>query len=389
MADYKYLVFAGGGSTGIAYSGAIEQLEREPEFSFDQIESVAGASVGALAALMISLKYTPEQASQTLAGINFKKLADGGLLPEEGIHLATRYGIYKGEALYALILSLIEEKTSLLVPKINPATVTFADLQKLGFRDLHVVATKIQEINGAPTGKLKHFSFDKTPDTPVAAVIHASAAAPLFFERVRLKKVAKGHYVLDEDGDLYCDGGVLNDFPIDIFDHPKYLPGTDDNNVSEIINPHTLGLAVRPKSKIINSQHKPVKKRIGDHDPVKAFEGVLNSFLLDFEQEGLNKKKNAKRTIEIDTLGVSPFNFNIDSHTVSALQASGKQAVIEYFHPQPKLTGKTKKHVENNFKGKKPDYGKMWPVQKIEEPDKDSKEKIDRNCDMSSKCVLI
>lgn len=389
MADYKYLVFAGGGSTGVAYSSAILQLQKEPAFSFDNIKGVAGASVGAIAALMISLNYTPQEASQTLAGINFKSLADGGLLAEEGVHLASKYGIYKGDALYALILNIIENKIQHLTPKINPATLTFADLQALGFRDLHVVATKIREVNGMPSGKLKHFSFDTAPDTPVAAVIHASAAAPLFFERVRLKKITKGRYVLDEEGDLYCDGGLLNNFPIDIFDKPKYVSGIVDENTTETINPHTLGLAVRPKSQIINSQHKPVKKRIGDHDPIKAFAGVLNSFLLNFEQEGLNKKKNAFRTIEIDTLGVSPFNFNLDSHTVTALSESGKQAVLEYFHPDVKTQLKPKKHISDTFKGKYVHQNTLWHEQAEQHASKKADDKNQQRTCITNKCVLL
>ncbi len=343
MPDYKYLVFSGGGSAGVAYAGAIEQLGQEKEFSLAKIEGVAGASVGAIAALMVSLNYSPEEASQKLGSLNLSKLTDGGCLISEGYRLFSKYGMYKGEAIYQFILDIIKEKIKTITPKINAKNLTFADLKKLGFKDLHVVSTKIQLVNGVPTGKLKHFSFETTPDTPIAGVVHASAAAPFFFARVRLLKVAKGRHILHDDGDLYADGGMLNNFPIDIFDKPQYLPVHEHGDVTNIINPHTLGIAMRSKAQIINQENKPVKARIGDNDPLKAFEGVATSFLKNFITEKLDKPGNFNRTIEIDQLGVFSFNFNISDKTKQELIASGKKAVTEFFHPELTQTTEEKK----------------------------------------------
>ncbi len=94
---------------------------------------------------------------------------------------------------------------------------------QMGYRDLHVIATKLYTENENPTVKQKIFSYEKTPITSVAAAIRASAAAPVYFSRVRLKKIKKGHYEMDDDGDLYDDGGLLINYPIDIFDDLKYL----------------------------------------------------------------------------------------------------------------------------------------------------------------------
>lgn len=336
MPDYKYLVFAGGGSAGLAYAGAIEQLSKEPSFDFNNIEGVAGASVGALAALMIALNYTPDQASQKLGGLDLSSIADGGCVLSEGVHLLTKYGLYKGEALYNFIIDIIREKTRGIVPAVSPDKFTFGDLKKYGFKDLHVVATKIYEVNGSPTGKSKYFSPKSAADTPIAAIVHASAAGPFFFERVRLSKAAKGKYVLDSKGHMFSDGGLLDDFPIDIFDKPEYIPAAEKGDVVDVINPHTLGLALRTRSEISSQDSKPVKKRIGDNKPIKAFEGVATCLLNAFINEGLNKPNNIQRTIEIDMLGVSPFDFNLSNRKIAALKESGKQAVLEYFHPQQK-----------------------------------------------------
>ena len=47
--------------------------------------------------------------------------------------------------------------------------------------------------------------------------ILASTAAPGYFRRVRLKKIEKGKYILDKNGDLFDDGGIVNNFPIYLY----------------------------------------------------------------------------------------------------------------------------------------------------------------------------
>ena len=49
----------GGGILGIAYVGALQELEKEG--ILQNIERVAGTSAGAMNAMLMSLKYTPEK----------------------------------------------------------------------------------------------------------------------------------------------------------------------------------------------------------------------------------------------------------------------------------------------------------------------------------------
>ena len=92
---------------------------------------------------------------------NMHKLRDGGSLPSKLINLYTQYGMYKGHELYKLILELIQTKTGSSAPE----KITFADLERLGYKRLHIVATKLYTLNGQPTGKRKIFSVEKTPNT--------------------------------------------------------------------------------------------------------------------------------------------------------------------------------------------------------------------------------
>lgn len=350
----KYLVFSGGGAAGYAYAGAVEQLSKEPEFSFDALEGVAGASIGSIAALLVSLNSSPHEVSQKIASLDLKKLKDGGYSLTHLYRILSVYGKYKGEEIDDFIKKIIKDKTG----RSDPENVTFADLKNLGFKNLHIVTTKLYKENSVPTGKQKIFSFEKTPNTSVATAIRASVAAPIYFSRVRLKKVEKGKYIIDEkNGDLYEDGGVLNNFPIEMFDKPKYM-GLPDDNATTILNPHTLGLALRKTYQINDLEHKPVKTPIYDYHPVEYTEGLVNGLLNQVDNEKFEKDKNRQRTVQIDRLGVSLADFAIDEKTIQALIESGREAVKRYF-ADLRLAINAEKSTDN-FSDKQVTVGKLW-----------------------------
>lgn len=327
MSKYEYLVFGGGGAAGCAYAGVFEALEKQPSFNASDIKAVAGTSVGAIAALIVALNFTGAEASKTLFNLDLKKMSDGGWYPGQVYRLFSTYGKFRGQVLYEFIKSILKEKTG----RDDPEKITFSDLKALGFKDLYVIATKLYKNNNIPTGKQKIFSIEKTPETSVAAAILASTAAPIFFKRVRLKKIAKGKYELAEDGDLYEDGGIINNFAIDIFDRPKYLGLPDDQNNSSIINPHTLGFALLGENKIEDKNHHPVKSKLLDFRPIEYAQSLFNTLFNQVNHEKIQDEKNRKRTVQIDRKNVNLDDFDMSKETKLALIQSGKDAVSDYF----------------------------------------------------------
>lgn len=345
MSDYKYLVFGGGGAAGYAYAGVFEELERQAAFSQEDIKGVAGTSVGAIAALVVALNYTAKEASQLLTDLDLHKMADGGWYYSQLYRLFNNYGRYRGDELYNFIKKLIQAK----IGNKPPELITFADLHAFGFKDLVVVATKLYKINDVPTGKQKIFSFEKTPDTSVADAIRASAAAPTYFPRVRLKKIVKGKYVLASDGDMYEDGGVINNFAIDMFDKPKYL-GLPDDGETTMINPFTLGFALLEVEDIQDKSRRGIKTPLQDGHPFQYVIGLFNTLFNQINNEKLNDEKNRERTVQIDRKGVKLADFDMSATTKLALIASGRDAVRSYFNnltKQHNLVTLTKRESSN------------------------------------------
>ena len=70
-ADIKYLALEGGGGKGYAYLGALEILQDQGVLG--HIDGFAGASAGAITAMLLSIGYNPTQLRGFLAGTDFNK----------------------------------------------------------------------------------------------------------------------------------------------------------------------------------------------------------------------------------------------------------------------------------------------------------------------------
>ena len=86
----KNLVFEAAGIRGIAYCGAIKEMESRQ--LLNKVEKVAGTSSGAIMALAISLGYSGTEIENLIGNTNFKKFNDGNFL---GV-LAERKNILAG-----------------------------------------------------------------------------------------------------------------------------------------------------------------------------------------------------------------------------------------------------------------------------------------------------
>lgn len=69
------IVFEGAGIRGIAYSGAINELEQKGMLK--NIKRVGGTSAGAITALLLTLGYSSGEIANIVSSTSFKKFNDG------------------------------------------------------------------------------------------------------------------------------------------------------------------------------------------------------------------------------------------------------------------------------------------------------------------------
>jgi len=199
---FKNLVFEGGGAKGIAYLGATEVLKRKGILK--NIERIGGASAGAINALLIGLNYKANELKPLLMDLNFKVfLDDSPGFMRDFRRLRKKYGWYKGDRFHRWIKGLVEKKTG------NPNS-TFREIYEMKkeekFKEIYFIGANIS------TGFAEVYSHEKHSSMPVADAVRISMSIPLFFAAVRKK-----------DGDVCVDGGLINNYPVKLFDREKYV----------------------------------------------------------------------------------------------------------------------------------------------------------------------
>ncbi|WP_298436170.1 patatin-like phospholipase family protein [Geobacter sp.] len=323
---FRNLVFEGGGVKGVAYLGALAVLREKGVL--DGITRVGGTSAGAITALLVGMGYGPDQIEAEVRSLDFTKFLDDSFgIVRDTDRLLHDFGWYKGDAFREWAGRMIGQRT-------GNSESTFGEVAGMkgakGFRDLYFIGTNLS------TGFAEVFSAEHTPRMCVADAVRISMSIPLFFAAKRGVR-----------GDVYVDGGVLDNYPVKLFDRQKYVEvhahptdyyterNTLLNQAGKTVSPYvyneeTLGFRLDSASEIavFRDQAEPPHREIGDFfDYVKGLVAtVLNV------QEGQHLHSDDwQRTIYIDTLDVGATDFDISDDRKNELVASGRSGAERYF----------------------------------------------------------
>lgn len=358
MPSYRNLVFKGGGVRGVAYLGALKYLYENGLMR--SVERTAGTSAGAITATVLALNFQSFDEIKTISdSLDYRKVpAEGSLNVEHeklikvnphalkklslgifgnlqcSVRLIQEKGWYSSEYLYTWIKSVIAGQ--FIAPK---ESYTFRDFREASlhvgnrtFFDLFITGTDISNRTS------RVFSYETTPDMEVALAVRISMSIPLFFESIPYQ------YPGTSEPQFYADGGVMWNYPIGIFDDPKY-----GRRLSNGLNDETLGFF--PYTSPESTNYREVK---GVIDYMGA---LFESLLLVQEQLVLYGARNKERTLFIDDEGISMTNFNI----VSGDEVYGKLFASGYESAKGFFAGKTNwdmllHRLQTKFGWKRADY---------------------------------
>jgi predicted acylesterase/phospholipase RssA len=267
------LVFEGGGVKGTSYGGALRALH---EFGlYKTVKRVSGTSAGAITALLVACKYTPDELTEFLISLDMSEVADDSwFLGKDMIRVVRNYGFYRGDALRALI----EERVAM---KTGNSQITLRELYNLTGVEFTAVAVNLN------TRSILFMNHKTCPDMPAALAALASSSIPFAFPPV------------EYNGDLYVDGAAICNFPIDYYDGDG-----------------VLGFRVR-------SNKFKSNKRF--HTIIGFTKAVVNAVF----QASSSDLTNAK-VIEINTGDVSALDFDMTLTKKQALHDSGYDVTKEY-----------------------------------------------------------
>ena len=145
-------------------------------------------------------------------------------------------------------------------------------------------------------------------EQPVADAVRASISVPYLYEPARLKH-AGGESLL-------VDGGLISNYPIDTFDRT-------DGRESRW---PTIGVTLAPRLPDGAGRLVPALRLLRPIPAYRFLEGVVTTAIVGRDQGYLAQPWVRARSIEVDSLGVDPFDFGIDRATAERLYASGRSA---------------------------------------------------------------
>ena len=310
MAETVDLVLEGGGVKGIGLVGALSVLE-ERGMTFAR---VAGASAGAIVGSLVAGGMAANQLQELMTSLDYTRFRDDTRLDHvpvlgKGLSLWLEHGIYAGDYFHGWIREQLD----------GLGVRTFADLHKadpgssLPVDEQYKLVVMASDVS---RGRLLRLPWDylvdgiDAPTKLVADAVRSSMSIPFFYRPVTLEIPKAAPSVL-------VDGGMLSNFPVDIFDRTDGKP------------PRWRTIGIKLSAQQVPNQVQHVVK--GDLSLAMGMLGTMQSW---HDQMHLNDPAVVKRTIFVDTLGVNATDFSIDKPTQQKLFENGRTAAERFLATQ-------------------------------------------------------
>lgn len=260
------IILKGGGVKGLAFAGAL--LELENHFSFN---AFAGTSAGAIAAVLLGAGYRPAELLKELSDKDFNDFKDASLVKALLINLVTKKGLYPGDEIEKWISKLLKNK----IKKENEIQLSDLITQTI------VYASRIKD------GTIVFDSKGERRTAHAAYAARCSMSIPIYFTPKQ------------EDGVKVYDGGLRNNFPLKRF--------IEDNNHKPFI-----GLYLKSTTKkswfVLNE---------------------LFNMTIDGEEMKI-VDDNPDKIVFIDTHPIGTTDFNLNENKKKFLVLAGRVGALEF-----------------------------------------------------------
>jgi predicted acylesterase/phospholipase RssA len=266
------LILSGGGLKGFGFIGALKVLEENNIIKIKNIKNYYANSVGSILSLLLAIGYNLNYLEEFILKFDFNKI-----IPQLDLSLLiNNLGISNGNEIMIILQTMFLKKT-----KIND--MNFIDFYKKYKIKLHFITTNYT------TGNEEILSPDITPNLSVLLAVRMSISIPFIFTPVLY------------NNNIYIDGFITNNFPIDKIDINK-------NNY----------IAIK-----VNNNYNRNNPNLFDF-----FKGCINLSIYNLSKNQNNIKNN--KIIEIVYNNINESNLNNDN--ISELNNIGKDIIQNYLN---------------------------------------------------------
>jgi len=308
--NYKYIVFSGGSVKGICFAGALLTLEKlgimYDSNNISKIKGYGGSSAGAIVAALMAVGYTPTELKEMMISLDTTNFFDdkpGFVL--DTINFLDDWGVCPGNYFDNFLAEKIKQKT-------GNADCTFNQLYNDKGVKLVIVTTNQN------CKKSEYFypnAIDtKLSDIPIRKAVRMSISMPFVFEPV------------EYNNDVYVDGGVLDNFPLHVFDGE--YPGEMEARLNlRPPNPEVIGF------NIVNTDDSSNYNATVRKD-ITSLSGYAVSFIDSFLAENQRRLMTPAywiRTVNILTKTYSLLDVNLTNDDKLTLIKDGVECTTEFF----------------------------------------------------------
>jgi NTE family protein len=302
------LVLSGGGVLGVAHVGAVAVLE---EHGYEP-QRIAGTSAGSIVGALLAAGASAGELHGLFGTLELDRALDPDALDRvpllgPALSVVLENGYAKGDYLRNLVAGELDKR----------GVSTFADLRREGAGDdprpeqrwrLTVLAADVTrgELLRLPQDYAR-YGLDPDAQT-VADAVRASISVPYLFEPARLR-----HH---EGESLLVDGGIISNYPLDVFDR------TDGRAPRW----QTIGVTLLPQLPAQDVRLIPQLRLLHPVPGFRFLESVLSTALVGRDQGYLDQPGVRARSINVDSLGIDPFDFSLSPLMVQRLYESGRRA---------------------------------------------------------------
>ena len=199
--NIEHIVLSGGGPVGFIQCSSINYLINENMIDLNNIKTVYGVSAGIFTAIAIALKYDFNDIVKYQLERPWEKTFE--IKPSTAIfNIVSKNGIYDREIFESMI-------SPILLAKNIDVNITLNELYEQTNIELHAIATNVTTL------EMLDISHKTHPDYKLLEVIHMTCCIPLLFTPIF------------KDNTFFLDGGITNNFPLDLCIKDNNLDNTD------------------------------------------------------------------------------------------------------------------------------------------------------------------
>lgn len=305
------LVLEGGGVKGIGIVGAYSVLH-DAGYRFHRI---AGTSAGAIVGSLIAAGMPVDRMQQVMAEVDYAKFQDKGFLDHlgkvgEGLSVLFEKGIYEGDYLREWLDSHLDQlgKRTFGELKLEDAGSSLPPERSY---KLVVMASDVSR------AELARFPWDYPrygldPDEQlVADAVRASMSIPFFYEPVQLRyRDGRGR----ESRSYLVDGGMLSNFPIEVFDRTDGRPPRWP----------TFGVKLSARRTAPRGPKFEIESTL---DLARAMVGTMSGF---HDRMHIDGECTLRRVIFVDSGSVNATDFDLDQATQRMLFENGRAGATKF-----------------------------------------------------------